>query len=67
MTGTDKRDYAAADKPRPHLIYWVERPCPKTDAPDQPCQIREIDHYGIPTGILMCCPHGEVIGQVCRA
>lgn len=47
--------------------YWVDRVCPKTDAPELPCEIAQIFDYGVPTPHLMCLPHGEVVGCVIEA
>lgn len=48
------------------MVYWVRRVCPGMYADEGPCEIAEIDHYGVPTGHLWCGPHGEVVGYVVR-
>lgn len=43
-------------------VTWrVDRPCVSSSTP---CEIEEVTHHGIPTGHLMCAPHGEVVGEV---
>lgn len=44
--------------------YIIDKQCgPTEDIPD-PCEIEEIEDYGVPTGHLLCAPHGEVVGTV---
>lgn len=49
--------------------YLIDRPCPRLDpVDDQPddeaCRIAELDHYGQPTGELMCYAHIAIVGGI---
>ena len=48
--------------------YLIDQPCQRLgwdDQPDSdPCQIAEMDHYGMPAGELLCYTHVQVVGMV---
>ena len=53
------------------VTYRIDRPCPRPDWDGQPlpgpCRIWEMDHYGQPTGELLCHTHVVVVGTVLLA
>lgn len=44
--------------------WWIDSPCTREEAPDEPCEIEQMVSDGMATPHIWCALHGQIIGHV---